>query len=617
MRVSVETTNGLERKATVTVPSESFEEQVSERLKTAANELKLPGFRPGKVPLKEVRRRFGQQLRREVASELLQSSFADAVREEELSLAGQARVEIVALEAGEDLQYVATFEVMPDIDLAALDALDIRRPTATIEEADIDATVLSMREQRTEWELVTRPAATSDRATVDYAIKVDGETVDEREGATFVVGDAATYSELDSAVVGMTAAETRAFPIAWRRSVPAEHDEHGHGDDHDHHDHDHHEHDHDHDRHDHSHEHHDHAGEHDHEDAASRDEGIDEARDEAIDEARDEAIDAEAMKADAANRELADGDAETLTGDDETSDQPSAEADDEPPERQGIGEVTLRSLEEPHLPEVDDAFFDWFGVEQGEDRPAKFRAAVRERMQLELEQATRRAMQLEVTRVLAEAHDFALPEAMVEAQMEGRIARWRQLLPKAPEEMLREMVRTDAERDVRASLVMREIASQQAMTPDDERIQSRVDEIAGGYEEAAEVRRWIYGDEDQLGRIESAVLEDQVVEHVLTQAHVTTVSATYQDVIRGRALPELLDENDEDDETVIEALDEEQELAAPGDASATGDDEAPDQEDSLEPEPMARQTDVAAQAMPEPRPDGLTGRLRRLFGKKT
>ena len=600
MRVSVETTNGLERKATVTVPSESFEEQVSERLKTAANELKLPGFRPGKVPLKEVRRRFGQQLRREVASELLQSSFADAVREEELSLAGQASVEIVALEAGEDLQYVATFEVMPDIDLAALDALDIRRPTATIEEADIDATVLSMREQRTEWELVTRPAATSDRATVDYAIKVDGETVDEREGATFVVGDAATYSELDSAVVGMTTAETRAFPIAWRRSVPAQQDEHGHGDDHDHHDHDHHEHDHDH-----SHEHHDHAGEQDHEDAASRDEAI------------DEAIDAEAMKADAANRELADGDAETLTGDDETSDQPSAEADDEPAERQGIGEVTLRSLEEPHLPEVDDAFFDWFGVEQGEDRPAKFRAAVRERMQLELEQATRRAMQLEVTRVLAATHDFALPEAMVEAQMEGRIARWRQLLPKAPEEMLREMVRTDAERDVRASLVMREIASQQAMTPDDERIQSRIDEIAGGYEEAAEVRRWIYGDEDQLGRIESAVLEDQVVEHVLTQAQVTTVSATYQDVIRGRALPELLAEDEDDDETVIEALDEEQELAAPGDASAPGDDEASDQEDSLEPEPMARQTDVAAQAMPEQRPDGLTGRLRRLFGKKT
>ena len=158
MRVSIETAQGLTRKMTIAVPTATFEGQFAEHVRNTASQVKLPGFRPGKVPISEVRRRFGPRLREEVAADLLQSSLQEAVQEQELALASRAEVEIVKLEAGADFEFTATFEVLPEFELADLSQLTVRQPVADVSEPDVDAMVQTLREQRVEWNAVDREA---------------------------------------------------------------------------------------------------------------------------------------------------------------------------------------------------------------------------------------------------------------------------------------------------------------------------------------------------------------------------------------------------------------------------------------------------------------------------
>ena len=166
---------------TVTVPSADFEGRLADRLKSTASKVSLPGFRRGKVPLKEVERRFGDSLRREVASEVVQASFEDAVRERELAMVGTPSVELLNVDPGADIKFTATFEVLPEIELVDLATLKVMKPVAEIGESDVDDMVESLRKQRVEWNSVERPAADEDRVVVDYAVRIDGE---DGEGAS-------------------------------------------------------------------------------------------------------------------------------------------------------------------------------------------------------------------------------------------------------------------------------------------------------------------------------------------------------------------------------------------------------------------------------------------------
>ena len=535
MQVTVETTHGLERKVTIAVPSESLESRFAERVRNTAGEVKLPGFRPGKVPLKEIERRFGAKLREEVASELLQASFADAVRQEGLSPAGQASIEIIDLKPGNDLKYAATFEVMPQFELADLGQLKVRQPEAQINEADIDATVQSLRQRKTEWVPVERPAAAEDRVAVDYAIRLDGEVIESNEDMTFTIDDNNESSALDNAIIGMSANETRAFPVPIRQPAPrAEHES------------------------------------------------------------------APAQAASEASSAGVDG----VDGTQEVEDAPEAASDDQPPTRQGVGEVTLKSVEEPHLPEIDDAFFDDFGTEQGEDRLARFRAEVRDRMQVELDTATRRAIKREVIDALIEAHDFELPEALVTAEIEAEKRRLEQYFKDGLPTDISDAYRGVAERDVRARLVLGEIVTQESIEVDDERIRARVEEMASGYEEAAEVRKWIYGDEEQLRRVEASVLEEQTLDHVLAQAQSTTVSVPYKALIAGLPLPEPEPEVEEPHEPAEELTSEAEEADAEAQVSAEAS-SAPDEE-----APAGAEADEVQEA----EKGNIASRIRRFFG---
>ena len=122
MQVSIETTSGLERRLTVGVPAAQVDSEVDSRLQKAAQNVRLPGFRPGKVPMKVMRQRYGAGVRQEVLGEVMSRSFQEAVVQEKLRPAGQPSIEPRSLEAGRDLEYVATFEVFPEVEVVSMSA---------------------------------------------------------------------------------------------------------------------------------------------------------------------------------------------------------------------------------------------------------------------------------------------------------------------------------------------------------------------------------------------------------------------------------------------------------------------------------------------------------------
>src|ERR1022692_3877848 len=141
MQVSVESISKLERRMQVQVPAERVSKEIAERLKKLSRTARLKGFRPGKAPLTVIRQQFGVQVHREVIGELLQSSFSEAVTQNQLAPAGNPRIEPQSIGEGQDLTYVATFEVLPEVALRPLDSLEIERITAEVTEGDIDAMI--------------------------------------------------------------------------------------------------------------------------------------------------------------------------------------------------------------------------------------------------------------------------------------------------------------------------------------------------------------------------------------------------------------------------------------------------------------------------------------------
>src|SRR6202051_1210070 len=148
MQVSVESISKLERRMQVQVPAERVSQEIAARLKKLSRTARLNGFRPGKAPRAVIRQQFGVQGHREVIGELLQSSFAEAVTERQLSPAGNPRIEPQSIDEGQDLKYVATFEVFPEVALQPMDSLELERVTADVTESDIDALTLRLRKQQ-------------------------------------------------------------------------------------------------------------------------------------------------------------------------------------------------------------------------------------------------------------------------------------------------------------------------------------------------------------------------------------------------------------------------------------------------------------------------------------
>ena len=167
MMVSVETVGGLERRMKVQVPAERIEKEVDSRLQRVGKTAKIKGFRPGKVPMKVIRQRYGGQVRQEVLGEVMQMSYFEAISQEKLRPAGHPRIEPGNTGQGEDLEYVATFEVYPEVALQGHEGLAVEKPVAEIGESDIDDMIDNLRRQRADWEEVDAAAGASDGNGID------------------------------------------------------------------------------------------------------------------------------------------------------------------------------------------------------------------------------------------------------------------------------------------------------------------------------------------------------------------------------------------------------------------------------------------------------------------
>jgi trigger factor len=217
MQVSVESTGALERRMEILVPADEIDKVVDERLQKLSRQVRLKGFRPGKVPVKVVRQQFGQQVRQEVLGDVVQSSFNEAVKQENLVPAGGPRIEPISTEQGADLKYRAVFEVIPQIQLNGLEGIEVTRPGAEVTPADVDAMIQNLREQRTTYGAAQRPVQDTDRVTVDFQGSIDGQPFDGGQGqdVQLVVGAGRMLADFEAGLRGMQAGEEKTIELTF------------------------------------------------------------------------------------------------------------------------------------------------------------------------------------------------------------------------------------------------------------------------------------------------------------------------------------------------------------------------------------------------------------------
>ncbi|MBK9704346.1 MAG: trigger factor [Betaproteobacteria bacterium] len=218
MQTSLETLGQLERRLNVAVPLAAIESEVAKRLARLAKNVKIAGFRPGKVPLKMVAQQYGPQVRSDVISDTVQASFSDAVRTQQLRVAGYPRIEPKAGAAASDqLEFSAVFEVYPEIKLGDLSGVTIERPVAEVGAADVASTIEALRKQRVRYETVGRAAAPGDRVIVDFTGQIDGVEFAGGQAKDFpiLLGEGRMLPEFEAALAGVRAGDERRFPLTF------------------------------------------------------------------------------------------------------------------------------------------------------------------------------------------------------------------------------------------------------------------------------------------------------------------------------------------------------------------------------------------------------------------
>jgi trigger factor len=216
MAVNVETLGTLERRLSMSVPVKEVDRQVDDRLKQMARNVKMPGFRPGKVPLKMVVQQYGPQVRSEVLGSAVEKAFTEAVREANLRVAGYPKIEKKDGAADAPaLEFSATFEVYPEVKLGDISAAKIERPKLEVDEAAVDRTLEILRKQRVSYAEIARAAKDGDRLTVDFEGKIGGEGFQggKAAGFAFVLGEKRMLPEFEANAAGMKAGESKRFEL--------------------------------------------------------------------------------------------------------------------------------------------------------------------------------------------------------------------------------------------------------------------------------------------------------------------------------------------------------------------------------------------------------------------
>jgi trigger factor len=428
MQVSVENTSALERRMTIGVPAERIEAEVNKRLQQTARNAKIPGFRPGKVPMSVIRQRYEADARQEALGNVIQASFYEAVVEQKLNPAGAPAVEPKVFEKGKDLEYIATFEVFPEFEVGAFDTIEVERLSAEVADSDLDNMLEVLRKQNVRYEQADRAAQNEDQLNIDFVGKVEGEAFagGSATGTQLVLGSGRMIPGFEDALVGAKAGDEKVLNLTFPEDYQ--------------------------------------------------------------------------------NLELA-GKAAEFT-------------------------VTVNSVSEAKLPELNEAFFGQFGIkETGLDG---FRAEVRKNMERELRQAIKAKIKNQVMDGLVSTNPIEVPKALLDNEVDRlRVQAVQQFGGNIkPDQLPAELFSEQAKRRVVLGLIVAEVVKQNELKPDEARVRELIQEMASAYQEPEQVVSWYYKNEEQLNEVRSVVLEEQVVDTVLQKAKVTDKSVSYEEAVK-------------------------------------------------------------------------------------
>ena len=376
-------------------------------------------------------------MRAEVASELMQSSFVQAVQQEQMNPAGSPKLDVVKMDPGIDFEFTATFDVYPTIELADFSKINIKRPSAEIGEDDIENMIGKLQEQHTSFEVADRAAASGDQLKIDFTGTLDGERIESAcgEDFTFKVGEGQMIEDFDQAILGMAAGEQKSFDATFPEDYRAE-------------------------------------------------------------ELQNKTVQFSA---------------------------------------------TVHEVSEAVAPELNDEFFEKFGVTEGGE--ASFREEVKKNMGRELDSAIKNQTKQQVMDGLSKVHEFLIPQDVVLREIgalkEQMLSQFQMPQGQAPQLDLPDALFQDqAEQRVKVGLVVNEIIVKHEMKADAALVDEQLKTIAEPYDEPDQVISWYRSNPEQMQNVEMGVLEDQVVDLILAQSTVEEVVASYADVLSGAAIAE-------------------------------------------------------------------------------
>lgn len=224
MQVSVETTQGLERRLTISVPAESVDVEVKNRLRHIAKTQKINGFRPGKVPPSVIQKRYGQSVRQEVAGELMQRNFVDAIVAEKMNPAGRPNFVAKSNEEGKALEFEATFEIYPEVALADLSAISVEQPKVEVSDKDLDEMFVTLQNQHKTWKENKRKTKKGDKLTIDFTGRIDGEEFEGGKAEAFELelGASRMIPGFETDIIGMKVGEEKTITVTFPEDYHAE-----------------------------------------------------------------------------------------------------------------------------------------------------------------------------------------------------------------------------------------------------------------------------------------------------------------------------------------------------------------------------------------------------------
>lgn len=224
MQVSVETTQGLGRRLSITVPADTIKQAVKKELINAAKSVRIDGFRKGKVPMNIVEQRYGASVRQDVLGEAMQRSFVDAIIKEKINPAGAPNYVPGEYKEGEDFTFAVEFEVYPDVELKGLENIEVEKPVVEVNDEDVDAMLDTLRKQQATWKETDRAAEAEDRVTVDFTGSIDGEEFEGGKASDFVLamGQGRMIPGFEEGLVGHKAGEEFSIDVNFPEDYHAE-----------------------------------------------------------------------------------------------------------------------------------------------------------------------------------------------------------------------------------------------------------------------------------------------------------------------------------------------------------------------------------------------------------